>query len=496
MRKPENITISASSEEVQPPKISAIVSAYNSEQFIRGCLDDLLNQSLYKKGKLEIIVVVSGSEENEKLIVDEYLKTYSNIKLISTEGKETIYKAWNRGINAAVGKYITNANTDDRHKEDALEQILNVFETNNKVDVVYADVYNTRIMNDTFDSPSEKTVTKWIPFDKDLILFGCFLGPQPMWKKSLHEKFGMFDESLKVVGDYEFWLRISREAKFYHLDEVLGLYFYSEDSAEHRNKIQTKEENRIIQKNYIINNVSSLNDVKRIREKLEMIRSAKDGEQYYIKAKSLIEKREAGLRIEIEMKEFEQLYPGLSENEKLKRIEQFYNAASGNAVYIDSDFYLTLINKLKESNINTEAGFNELFESAVTYLNHNKFQEAYDELLLCIESYPRNKQNKNDTSLYDLYLLTGNTALILNDFQNSKHYFEKALKENSKSSKACFGLAELFFIEKNFESAKMMYEWAVANDRNDISATDGLKKVNAILGYDEKHCSLVIEQSI
>ena len=99
--------------------VSAIVSTYNSEKHIRGCLEDLENQTI--ADRLEIVVVNSGSQQNEEAIVKEFQKKYNNIKYIKTERRETIYKAWNRAIKAASGEYITNANTDDRRRQDALE---------------------------------------------------------------------------------------------------------------------------------------------------------------------------------------------------------------------------------------------------------------------------------------------------------------------------------------------------------------------------------------
>ena len=52
-----NIKQSANTEVL----VSAIVSTYNSEKFIAGCLEDLVNQSIYKSGLLEIVIVNSGS---------------------------------------------------------------------------------------------------------------------------------------------------------------------------------------------------------------------------------------------------------------------------------------------------------------------------------------------------------------------------------------------------------------------------------------------------
>ena len=59
-------------------------------------MEDLESQTLAEK--LEIIIIDSGSEQNERAIVEELKEKYSNIKYIRTENRETIYAAWNRGI--------------------------------------------------------------------------------------------------------------------------------------------------------------------------------------------------------------------------------------------------------------------------------------------------------------------------------------------------------------------------------------------------------------
>ena len=119
-------------------KVSAIVSTYNSEKLIRGCLEDLLSQTLYKKGQLEIVVIDSNSQQNEGAIVKEYQQKNHDIKYIRTEQRETVYAAWNRGIAAAQGEYITNANTDDAHRKDALELLARALDAYPEADLAYA----------------------------------------------------------------------------------------------------------------------------------------------------------------------------------------------------------------------------------------------------------------------------------------------------------------------------------------------------------------------
>ena|GEM_PF-3112141 len=226
--------------------VTAIVSTYNSARFLRGCLEDLQAQTI--ADRLEIIVIDSGSEEDEAAIVTEFQQKYSNIVYIRTEERETVYGAWNRGIRAARGKYITNANTDDRHARDALAVMANILEKNPGIALVYADLYITETENETFEQHTRTGEFRWHDWNRDALLdCGCFMGPQPMWRKSVHRLYGYFDETMITSGDYEFWLRISQNMNFYHLKLPLGLYLKSPQSIEHRNaQAQAVENKRIL----------------------------------------------------------------------------------------------------------------------------------------------------------------------------------------------------------------------------------------------------------
>lgn len=214
-------------------KVSAIVSTYNSEKYIRGCLDDLIAQSLYRKGGLEIVVINTGSQQNEAAIVEEYRQKYDHIKHIHTDQRETVYGAWNRGIKAASGQYITNANTDDRHRVDALEKMAQVLDSRSDIALVYADVDITTMENARFGEAPIKGKFTWREFDRQTMFQGCYMGPQPMWRRSLHDRYGYFDDTMRTSGDYEFWLRMCMTETYLHIPETLGLYLESPSSIEH-----------------------------------------------------------------------------------------------------------------------------------------------------------------------------------------------------------------------------------------------------------------------
>ena len=94
---------------------------------------------------MEIIVIISGSEQNEEKNVKDFQKEYPYIKFLKTSKRESLYKAWNRGIKLSSGEYITNANTDDRHDQLCLETLVDHLENNDDLDLVYGNLFKSSI---------------------------------------------------------------------------------------------------------------------------------------------------------------------------------------------------------------------------------------------------------------------------------------------------------------------------------------------------------------
>lgn len=112
-------------------KVSVIVPAYNSAQFIAQTLDNLLAQSLKE---IEIVVVNDGSSDNTEEIIREYERKYDNIKCVSQENGG-VSSARNHGLEYATGKYVCFQDADDMYDEKALEAFYNRAEEKN-ADVV------------------------------------------------------------------------------------------------------------------------------------------------------------------------------------------------------------------------------------------------------------------------------------------------------------------------------------------------------------------------
>ena len=93
------------------PKLSIIIPAYNVEQYIKPCLDSILQNSKESLSETEIIVINDGSTDNTLEILKSYNK-HKNIK-IHTTINQGVSAARNLGISLARGKWITFIDADD-----------------------------------------------------------------------------------------------------------------------------------------------------------------------------------------------------------------------------------------------------------------------------------------------------------------------------------------------------------------------------------------------
>ena len=81
-------------------------------------------------------------------------------KIVLTEDVPTVYRAWNLGIKAAEGQYITNANADDRHHPLAYTLMAAILDARPDIDLVYHNQYITWEPNQTLKEFEEENKGK------------------------------------------------------------------------------------------------------------------------------------------------------------------------------------------------------------------------------------------------------------------------------------------------------------------------------------------------
>ena len=92
------------------PKLSIIVPVYNTEVYLRECLDSIINQTFKD---IEIIIVNDCSPDNSEAIILEYQQKDPRIKYIKHEKNLGLGGARNTGITNAIGEWIAFVDSDD-----------------------------------------------------------------------------------------------------------------------------------------------------------------------------------------------------------------------------------------------------------------------------------------------------------------------------------------------------------------------------------------------
>ncbi len=196
------------------PTISIITVVKNNKEFVEDAINSVLTQSY---PYIEYIVVDGGSTDSTLDIIKKYDAKIS--KWIS-ESDSGIYDALNKGINLSTGDIIGFLHSDDIFADDkVIEKIADRFTLAN-VDAVYSDLVYVSKRN------INKIIRYWKAgkFSENSLKYG-WMPPHPTLfiRRSLYEKFGLFDTGLKIASDYDMVLRLLKNSpgSVFYIDDVL-----------------------------------------------------------------------------------------------------------------------------------------------------------------------------------------------------------------------------------------------------------------------------------
>ena len=126
-------------------KVSVVLPVYNVENYLRDCLDSIVNQTLKD---IEIICINDGSPDNSLEILREYEAKDNRITVIDQEnGGHAV--ATNRGLKLATGECLFSMDSDDILELNALELSYNKLKEKD-VDFVMFKAINYDDTNDVY----------------------------------------------------------------------------------------------------------------------------------------------------------------------------------------------------------------------------------------------------------------------------------------------------------------------------------------------------------
>lgn len=101
-------------------KVSVIIPVYNTEKYLRNCLNSIITQTLRE---IEIICINDGSTDSSLEILREYAQRDDRFVVISQTNKGQSF-ARNKGIDVARGEYIAFVDSDDYLEKQSNYELL------------------------------------------------------------------------------------------------------------------------------------------------------------------------------------------------------------------------------------------------------------------------------------------------------------------------------------------------------------------------------------
>lgn len=247
-------------DRVEPwhPPVSLISSVFKADRFLDHFLSDCAALKDYRG--MEHWLIRPGSPGDEHAALLAHARRWPGAVYLNLESDPGLYEAWNLGCCLARGRYLSNANVDDRRHPRQIQRLVSTLDAQPSADLASAALRVTGVENqDWTDWANGRVfyaeVAEGMYGGPDLVLdAGRQLRPRniphcmPLWRRGLHGLRGFFNEAqYGPSADWEYWLRCANGGSvYYHRPEPLGLYLQREDSYWHQDPAARRFDDRIL----------------------------------------------------------------------------------------------------------------------------------------------------------------------------------------------------------------------------------------------------------
>src|SRR5271166_1173881 len=180
--------------------VSIIIPCYRGSRFLAEAIESCLRQT---HRELEVIVVDDASPDDCAAIAERYVRSDDRVSLIRRPENGGVSRAFNSGLEAARGDYLSRLAQDDVFGESAMEVMLRHLQERPEAGLVYCDFQ-------VIDERGEVKRRVHLPEPDEVLSIRNRLCLCVMWRRAVWEMVGGFDPRFDTAEDFEYWLRIAQ----------------------------------------------------------------------------------------------------------------------------------------------------------------------------------------------------------------------------------------------------------------------------------------------
>lgn len=219
------------------PRITIVTPSFNQAAFLERTILSVLEQGY---PNLEYIIVDGGSSDGSVDIIRKYSDKLA-WWVSEPDGGQT--DAINKGLQRATGEWVAWQNSDDIYYPGVFHDLAAVAARMPRVGLIIGDM----MLIDEYDRPL-RDIRYVTPSYASLLAEGMVLTNQAaFWRRHLLEEIGFMAEELHYAFDYEWFLRLTRHTKSFHVAKIWGaLRLHSETKTSTQAQLFLEENRRIL----------------------------------------------------------------------------------------------------------------------------------------------------------------------------------------------------------------------------------------------------------
>ncbi len=197
----------------KPPKISVVLPTYNGERWLAESIQSVVDQT---EKDWELIIVNDASTDGTLKIAEEFAERDKRIHVITNEQNKKLPASLNIGFAKSRGKYRTWTSDDNMFHPNALARMSTHLESHQETDLVAMNME----MVDSEGGIVIKDIGSYSLYRRNtaFLLHDNNVGAAFMYRKSIADRIGGYDEDTFCAEDYDYWCRIALAGKIEYFD--------------------------------------------------------------------------------------------------------------------------------------------------------------------------------------------------------------------------------------------------------------------------------------